>query len=98
MIAARRVILCQYPGVPDYEIPHVQHVLVEDGNVYALDVKATTSYDEITHFMQNVKLYEITSGRKTTRLYLVALRIFTDDKAFAEKLGIHVIHGQVLDE
>jgi hypothetical protein len=42
-------------------------VLVENGNVYAIEVKAKASHADVTRFVQKIKLYELVENKKVKR-------------------------------
>ncbi|MHA1370950.1 MAG: hypothetical protein ACTSRA_14705 [Promethearchaeota archaeon] len=71
-------------------------VIVQDGNTYILEIKASADKSDVEHFYQIGRLYELVENRKVTMKILVALRV--SDRAFvsASKLGIHIIHGNNL--
>ena len=70
-------------------------VLIENGNIYLVEVKATVGSEDIAHFLQNVKLYEKQKGKKITRPIIVALRINQNTKVLAENRNIRVIAGNI---
>ncbi len=72
-------------------------VLLENDNTYLVEVKATTSSQEIAHFLQNVRLYELRNLKKVTRPILVTLRITQSTYALAKNQQIKVITGGYLD-
>ncbi|MHA1698293.1 MAG: hypothetical protein ACTSWN_05585 [Promethearchaeota archaeon] len=71
-------------------------VIVQDGNTYILEIKASADNNYVEHFYQIGRLYELVENRKVTMKILVALR--ATERAFvsASKLGIHIIHGNNL--
>jgi hypothetical protein len=70
-------------------------VLVENGNVYAIEVKAKASHADVTRFVQNIKLYELVENKKVTKSFVISLRIEPDIKAYAESRGLIVIAGDI---
>ncbi|MHA1322275.1 MAG: DUF3782 domain-containing protein [Candidatus Helarchaeota archaeon] len=72
-------------------------VLVENDNLYLVEVKATANKQDVDHFLQNIRLYEHVKGKKVTQPLLIALRIFLNAKGLAEQHGIHVIAGTIMD-
>ena len=70
-------------------------VLVENGNIYLVEVKATVGSENVAHFLQNVLLYEKLKGKKITKPIIVTLRINRNTKALAENHNIRVITGNV---
>ncbi len=72
-------------------------VLLENDNTYLVEVKATVGSQDIAHFLQNVKLYELRRNKKITRPILVTLRITRNSNTLAEQKNIKVIAGGFLD-
>lgn len=72
-------------------------VLVEDGNLYLVEVKATASREDVSHFYQNAKLYAHTHEHEPRGLLLVALRVHQDAVGVADELGMKVITGRVIE-
>ncbi|MHA1266814.1 MAG: hypothetical protein ACTSRS_16375 [Candidatus Helarchaeota archaeon] len=72
-------------------------VLVENDNLYLVEVKATANRQDVEHFLQNIRLYEQVTGKKVTRPLLIALRIFLDAKGIADRYGIRVIAGTIME-
>ncbi len=70
-------------------------VLVENGNIYLVEVKVTVGSENVAHFLQNVALYEKQKGKKITKPIIVTLRINRNTKALAENLNIRVIAGNI---
>jgi hypothetical protein len=70
-------------------------VLVENGNVYAIEIKAKASHADVTRFVQNIKLYELVENKKVTKSFVISLRIDPDIKSYAESRGLIVIAGDL---
>ena len=70
-------------------------VIVENGNTYLVEVKATTGSENVAHFLQNVALYEKQKGKKITKPIIVTLRINRNTKVLAENQNIRVIAGNI---
>jgi hypothetical protein len=70
-------------------------VLVENGNVYALEIKAKASHADVTRFIQHIRLYELMEKKKVTKSFVISLRIDPDIKAYAESKGLVVIVGEI---
>ena len=70
-------------------------VLIENGNIYLVEVKATVGSENVAHFLQNVALYEKQKGKKITKPIIVTLRINRNTKALAEIQKIRVIAGNI---
>jgi hypothetical protein len=70
-------------------------VLVENGNVYALEIKAKASHADVTRFIQHIRLYELMEMKKVTKSFVISLRIDPDIKTYAESKGIVVIVGEI---
>ncbi len=70
-------------------------VLVENGNVYAIEIKARASHADVTRFVQNIKLYELVENKKVTKSFVISLRIDPDIKSYAESRGLIVIAGDL---
>jgi hypothetical protein len=70
-------------------------VLVENGNVYAMEIKAKASHADVTRFVQNIKLYELIENKKVTKSFVISLRIDQDIKSYAESKGLIVIAGDL---
>ena len=70
-------------------------VLMENGNVYVIEVKSSINRGEIDHYLQNIRLFELVSNRQVTQVYLVVLHIYPEIKEFAEERGIKVIYGDL---
>ncbi len=71
------------------------NVLMENGNVYVIEVKSSINRGEIDHYLQNVRLFELVSNRQVTQAYLVVLHIYPEIKKFAEDRGLKVIYGDL---
>ena len=67
--------------------------MVENGNLYLVEVKAIVGSENVTHFLQNEALYEKQKGKKISKLIIVALRINPETKILAENQNISVIAG-----
>ncbi|MEX2728258.1 MAG: hypothetical protein Q6353_013460, partial [Candidatus Sigynarchaeum springense] len=70
-------------------------VLVEDGNVYLVEVKATADNRDVQHLLDKARLYEHLARRKISGLLLVTLRINRVNHDFAVRKGIRVIAGEI---
>jgi hypothetical protein len=70
-------------------------VLVENGNVYALEIKAKASHADVTRFIQHIRLYELMEKKKITKSFVISLRIDPDIKIYAESKGLVVIVGEI---
>lgn len=72
-------------------------VLVENGNTYLVEVKATADNRDIHHFRDVARLYQHLTGRVPAALILVALRISHRHRTLAEKTyGMRVIAGDIM--
>lgn len=71
-------------------------VLLENENLYLVEIKAKANRDDVAHFLQNIALYEKRTGKTVTRPILVALRINESAKLLAESQSIRVIAGSVI--
>jgi hypothetical protein len=71
-------------------------VIIENGNVYLIEVKATARKDQIDHFLQNMKLYRLVQGREITQGIIIALRITEIARDYAQLLGLRVIAGEII--
>ncbi|MFV2016576.1 MAG: hypothetical protein ACC656_14195 [Candidatus Heimdallarchaeota archaeon] len=72
-------------------------ILVENGNVYLVEIKATTGSQDIAHFLQKKKLFELDHGKKVTGLILISLRMNIATYDFAVHRGIKPIAGSMID-
>ena len=73
-------------------------VLFEDGNVYPMEIKSSITTDEIAHFLENVKLFKLTSGKKVTRPILAVVKITQPMLDFVTGLQIQVIYGEIVPD
>ncbi len=73
-------------------------VLLEDGNTYLVEVKATADNHDVNTFFNHARLYERLHHVKPTGLLLVALRIKRKHLDYATSLGIRVIAGDIIKE
>ena len=71
-------------------------IILKDGNTFLIEVKATSNTQDVNHFLQNVKLYELVTGKKDIRPILIALRITPQSFKLAEKMNVKVIKGEFL--
>ncbi len=71
-------------------------VLIENGNVYLIEVKATADKWDIWHLIQKGKLYEQVYGKKATQLILIAFRMKAEFITKATNNNIKVIVGTIL--
>ncbi|MHA1146375.1 MAG: hypothetical protein ACTSRW_16685, partial [Candidatus Helarchaeota archaeon] len=72
-------------------------VLLQNGNVYLVEVKTMASKQDVDHFLMNVKLYEKTHDRKVTKPILIALRTTLQAVQVAEQREVRFIYSTVLD-
>ena len=72
-------------------------VLIENGNLYLVEVKSTTNRSDVAHFLQNVALYEKQTQKKVSMPILISLRIKENAKFLAENQNIRVIAGEIFD-
>ncbi|TFG04512.1 MAG: hypothetical protein EU536_04490 [Promethearchaeota archaeon] len=70
-------------------------VLVENDNTYMIEVKSTTASQDISHFLQNAKLFKKITGKIPTQLILITLRINQATYNLARTQGIRVIAGEI---
>ncbi|NMC04594.1 MAG: hypothetical protein GYA24_05245 [Candidatus Lokiarchaeota archaeon] len=71
-------------------------VLVENGNVYLVEIKATADNRDVKDVLDKAKLYEHLHDRKVSGLLLVTLRINKKNFDNATRKGIRVIAGEIL--
>ncbi len=71
-------------------------VLVEDGNVYLVEVKATADNRDVKDVLDKAKLYEHLHNRKVTGLLLVTLRINKVNFDNATRKGIRIVAGEII--
>ena len=71
-------------------------VLLENGNTYLVEVKATASTQDLAHFIQNAKLYELQTGKKPTQLILIGLRVRDQVLPMARRNNVRIVKGEVI--
>ncbi|MHA1733495.1 MAG: hypothetical protein ACTSU5_16220 [Promethearchaeota archaeon] len=71
-------------------------VVLENGNLYLVEVKATADNRDANDLLNKARLYEATQKRKPDGLVLVALRMNRMNHDFAREKGIRVIVGNVV--
>jgi hypothetical protein len=71
-------------------------VLIENGNVYLVEVKATADNRDVKDVLDKAKLYEHLHNRKASGLLLVTLRINKTNFDYATRRGVRVITGEIM--
>jgi hypothetical protein len=71
-------------------------VVLENGNLYVLEIKATAKDESVLQLLQNAKLYEHLTQKTATQRILICLQIDEDVKELAESNGIKVIYGSLM--
>ncbi len=70
-------------------------ILIQNGDTILIELKASTGSQDIAHFLQNAKLYELLYQKIPTQLILASIRIKSETIRLAESKGIKVIWGEI---
>jgi hypothetical protein len=71
-------------------------VYIHDDKVYLIEVKSRAELEHVEWFYKRGEIYEKITGRKPSKLILVAVHIDEDAYARAKELGIDVIYGAII--
>jgi hypothetical protein len=71
-------------------------VYIHDDKVYLIEVKSHAELEHVEWFYKRGEIYEKITGRKPSKLILVAVHIDEDAYARAKELGIDVIYGAII--
>jgi len=71
-------------------------VYIHDDKVYLIEVKSHAEIEHVEWFYKRREIYEKITGRKPSKLILVAVHIDEDAYARAKELGIDVIYGAII--
>ena len=71
-------------------------VYIHDDKVYLIEVKSHAELEHVEWFYKRGEIYEKITGRKPSKLILVAVHIDEDAYARAKELGIDVICGAII--
>ncbi|WP_457557442.1 hypothetical protein [Candidatus Harpocratesius sp.] len=72
-------------------------IIMENGDICLIELKATGNADDIAHFLQNVKLYSYIYKKTPTKLIFAAIRINSELIRIAEEQNIKLLWGEILD-
>ncbi|MCF2141152.1 MAG: hypothetical protein K9W44_13920 [Candidatus Lokiarchaeota archaeon] len=72
-------------------------IIMENGDVCLIELKATGNADDIAHFLLNVKLYTHIYKKTPTKLIFAAIRINSELIRIAEEQNIKLLWGEILD-
>jgi hypothetical protein len=72
-------------------------VVVENGNLYLVEVKSKVQTHDVGYFSAVARLYRHVHQREPTGLILIALSIEEDAMHYARELGMRVVAGEVLE-
>ena len=71
-------------------------VLLENGNVYLVEVKAKADSRDFYHFKRIAMLYEQETGKKVSGLIMVSLRINEKTIVHGKNTGIKIVAGSII--
>jgi hypothetical protein len=71
-------------------------IYVHDDKVYLIEVKSHAELEHVEWFYKRGEIYEKITGRKPSKLILLAVHIDEDAYARAKELGIDVIYGAII--
>ena len=71
-------------------------VVVDNGNIYLFEIKATVYKSDTDHFLQNVRLYEKVKNVKITAAFIISLRMSSQSYKHALNQSIRVINGDIM--
>ncbi len=73
-------------------------VLIEDSELYILEVKSHAELDHIERLADKVPVVERILNRKASKVYLIAVNMDEEVLDRAKELGIRVIYGNIIPE
>ncbi|MEZ0345363.1 MAG: DUF3782 domain-containing protein, partial [Infirmifilum sp.] len=71
-------------------------VLIEDEELYLLEVKSHAELDHVERLIDKVPVVERILNRKASKIYLVAVNVDEDAFERAQEMGFKVIYGHVI--